>query len=898
MVEIFSSAEKINIPFPAEFDPVDAQILNGSVPDRFKEIARRYPEQIAVRSNGMRLTYAELDRRASQVAFAALAIDGPQPRPVPFLLDHDISAVKALLGLLKAGKSYSALDPSLPRERMLRIIADLGAATLVSNQRNLAAAQGLAEAAGGLNVLNLDEIATDAAEAARVQIKPDDLAYIVYTAGSTGEPKGVMRSHLNLLHDFYTQSNSQGLSTHDHIGLVLWFGFEAARSPLYGALLSGGTLCMYDVKNNGVVGLAGWLQSEEITFILTTPSLFRHIFDVDPSPACFSSMRLMTLGGEPVTSRDVKLFQRYFPPDSILVNTIGSSEAGVFGRYPVRTGDVIHDKILTVGWPPPGKRIVIAAEDGSPAAEGEVGEVCVESRYLSPGYWRRPELTAERYKDSPQGEGVRIYGTRDLGRLRPDGNLEYLGRKDNQVKVRGYRVEIEAIEAVLHDHPLVKDVAVIAYTDHNCPEENRLAAYVVTDCHGELPAAEFREFLAKQLPDYMLPAEYIPMEQIPRTAVGKVNRPALPQPDEVRIPERRQIPPRDEVEKALAAIWERTLKIHPVGVTDNYFELGGNSLLAAQLFAAIEKSFGRKLPLAALLEAPTIEQQARILKQEDWVPSWSSLVALRGKGSRPPVFLSAPVGGNVLSYHDLLRYLDADRPVYGLQALGLDGIQQPHRSIQEVAGHYIKEIRALQPNGPYYLAGSSFGGLVSYEIAQQLKDQGEDVALVVMIDTYGPNYPRRKKTGSRLRRKVFKYLRRLDTHWSNLTYANWPGRLHYVQIRGKKLVEKLSNRLRERMNQALHPAPKELRRIRRAHMDASRGRKRYLREPRRFDGRLVLFRAEKQPLGIYHDDTLGWGAVIKDGLEIYEMPGHHTSLIYEPRVHVLAEKLNEILKEI
>jgi aspartate racemase len=312
----------------------------------------------------------------------------------------------------------------------------------------------------------------------------------------------------------------------------------------------------------------------------------------------------------------------------------------------------------------------------------------------------------------------------------------------------------------------------------------------------------------------------------------------------------------------------------------------------------VEEAFSRKVPLASLLDAPTIEQQARILQQEDWVPSWSSLVPLRISGELPPLYLAAPVGGNVLSYRDLTRYLPSDRPIYGLQSLGLDGIQRPLRSIEEVAAHYIREIRTVQPHGPYYLGGSSFGGLVSYEMAQQLHDQGERVALVLMIDTYGPNYPRRKKAGSRWRRKMFKYLRRVDTHWSNLVYSSWPGRLLYLRTRGKRLALKLGGRLKLHFQAIMQPTPVELRRIQRVNATAAaRGRKRYSREPRRFGGRLVLFRAEKQPLGIYFDPTLGWEAVTGAGLEVYEVPGHHTSLIYEPRVSVLARRLNQILFE-
>jgi thioesterase domain-containing protein len=285
------------------------------------------------------------------------------------------------------------------------------------------------------------------------------------------------------------------------------------------------------------------------------------------------------------------------------------------------------------------------------------------------------------------------------------------------------------------------------------------------------------------------------------------------------------------------------------------------------------------------------------LRLDDWVPNWSSLVALRSGGSLPPLFCAAPVGGNVLSYHDLMIRLDPEIPIYGLQAIGLDGMQTVHRNVNEIAAHYIKEILSVQPEGPFYLSGSSFGGLVAYEMAQLIHDLGKPVVLVAMFDAYGPNYPKRLPSTSRLRRKFFKYLRRIDTHLSNLRFTDWQGRVTYVRVKLPKLYDRIARRVKNKVDQILHPVPRQLARIRSAHMNAARRRKRYMREARRFEGRLVLFRAEKQPLGIYPDPKLGWGAVVGDSIEVYEIPGHHTSIIYEPRVHILAEKFSQILSE-
>ncbi|HMN15485.1 MAG TPA: thioesterase domain-containing protein, partial [Bellilinea sp.] len=377
-------------------------------------------------------------------------------------------------------------------------------------------------------------------------------------------------------------------------------------------------------------------------------------------------------------------------------------------------------------------------------------------------------------------------------------------------------------------------------------------------------------------------------------------RQALPEPDPFTTTREVEfLAPRNPIEKDLVKIWEKVLRVHPIGVNNDFFELGGNSLLAAQLFASIEERYQKKLPLATLFNAPTIEAQANILLHEDWIANWSSLVPLQSSGKRAPLFLAAPVGGNVLSYHDLVQHIDKDQPVYGLQAVGLDGVQAPQKNVKEIAAHYAEEILNIVPDGPFLLGGSSFGGLVAYEMGQLLHDKGLPVDLVVMFDAYGPNYPKRKPETTRIRRKFLKYLRRFDTHWSNLAATNMEGRWVYLRVKSKKLVNRLSNKIAKRMHHIIHPLPQELRKIQNVHMSAAKKKKkRHQREPRRFGGRFVLFRAAKQPLGIYPDPFLGWDTVAGNQIEVYEAPGHHTSIIYEPRVHVLASKLNEILQEI
>ncbi len=890
--------------------PLDERYLERSLIARFEEVARAYPEQVALTCEGQQMTYRELDQAAEQVAQAVLEAGGTQPEPVPLVLPHSLQAIQAVLGVLKAGKAYVPIDPFYPPALITHTLDITQAGLVITNDQYLSLAMTALVKPEAVQVLRMEAMQAETAPTGSPSSSPSgpqDLAYILFTSGSTGTPKGAMHTHQDVINIMIHQTRDLDLSPNERFALTATLGFEPSRFTLYSGLLHGGRVCLYDVRQRGLNGLAEWIAAEGITFMVTTPSAFRHMLHLAPDPRCFHSVRRVLLGGETVTAQDAQLFNRYFRPGSTLINTLGMTETGVIARYLHQQGDPVEGLSLPAGVPIDDKRILLLSPDGQPVPPGEVGEIVVSGCYLIPGYWRLPAYTAERFSPDPQDPQRRRFRTGDLGRLRPDGCLEHLGRMDAQIKIRGLRVDPAEIEGVIQQFPGVSAAAVIARDLKRGDGDQQLVAYLERSPSAAFTRAELRRFLEQQLPAHMLPPVVVFLDTLPLTPTGKVNRQALPEPEAVgQGQEHAYVAARDAVEMQLVRIWEKTLKARRVGVQDNYFELGGNSLLAAQLFAEIEKAFGRKLPLATLFQANTIEQQAVLLRSDSWTPDWSSLVPLRGGSQaggpasqpRPPLFLAAPVGGNVLSYRDLLAHLDPQYPVYGLQALGLDGIQTVHRNIDEITQHYVQEVLKVQPQGPFYLLGSSFGGLVVYEMAQRLHDLGHSVALVVMFDAYGPGYPRRLPTTNRIKRKLFKYIRRFETHWSNLRYTDWRGRMLYMRIKLPRLFRRIQRRLRSQLDQLLHPLPAELRRVRSANRGVARRRKRFMREPRRFDGRLVLFRAEKQPLGIYYNPRLGWENVVGDQIEVYEVPGHHTSIIYEPRVPVVAKKLNEILQAV
>jgi thioesterase domain-containing protein/acyl carrier protein len=423
------------------------------------------------------------------------------------------------------------------------------------------------------------------------------------------------------------------------------------------------------------------------------------------------------------------------------------------------------------------------------------------------------------------------------------------------------------------------------------PGEQRLVAYLVPE-QGPVPTPrELQSFLKKTLPDYMVPSAFVPLDALPLTPNGKVDRRALPAPERLR-PERggAMVAPSDTLELQLAGIWEEVLGTWPVGLRDDFFELGGHSLLAVRLFVQIEKTFGRKLPLATLFQAPTVEQLADVLRQEGWSPPWSSLVPIQPRGSRPPFFCVHAHDGHVLVFKDLARHLGPDQPFYGIQALGLNGDQVPHSRVEDMAAHYVEEIQTLQPEGPYFLGGYCWGGRVAFEMAQQLCAQGQQVALLALLDAYAPGYPKKLPWFER-RVKL-----RINYHLSNLKRLGSKEKLSYVLEKGgivrarvetglKKVACKLYLGIGLPLPRALREIPKSSRRRFSPYV------------PSVYPGRITLFRPSQQPAECYHDPEMGWGGLAAEGLEVYEVPGRFASIIVEPSVRVMAEQLQACLRE-
>jgi thioesterase domain-containing protein/acyl carrier protein len=465
--------------------------------------------------------------------------------------------------------------------------------------------------------------------------------------------------------------------------------------------------------------------------------------------------------------------------------------------------------------------------------------------------------------------------------------LEYRGRLDTQVKLRGYRIELGEIEAHLQQQPSVAQSAVIVREDR--PGDRRLVAYVVAAPGAPPDPVALRDALKAVLPDYMVPAAVVALDALPLTPNGKVDRLALPASGDA-VAATDHVAPRDDYEIPLVAIFERVLGVAGVGVTDSFFDLGGHSLLAVRLITQVESTFGRNLPLATLFEAPTVAEFAAVLRREGWAPPWNSLVALQPRGTMPPFFCVHSLGANLVSYRRLATLIGDDQPFYGLQPYGLDGESAPHDSVEAMAAHYIREIQTVQPHGPYRLGGVCLGGIVAFEMAQQLSAAGEEVALVAMIDSYFPGVPPHQRPDVQRR---WGLTATADYYLGDVLLRSPRDRVDYVLTRIVNIGGRIRRGLRALVGRPVPvegTLPQVLLRIRKAHSAAEHS---YV--PTRFPGHVQLFWCAELPVRAYADTRLGWSEFADEGLDVVVVPGNHLSMVEEPHVRVLATKLRDTL---
>ena len=576
--------------------------IEQSIAERFEKQAAAHPDRIAIRSGGRSMTYAELNAAANRLGRAILDAAGEADRVV-LLFEQGGPVIVAVLAVLKAGKTYVPLDPSYPAARLAELVEDSEAGLILTDDAHLEGAKRLASGRS-LPVLSSDAVDPAArGDDLGMSVAPDAIAYMLYTSGSTGRPKGVVQKHRNLLHFVRTYTNSCRITPDDRIAWLHSITFSASNMNVYPALLNGAAVYPHDVKRRGVDGLAELLMGERITVCQCVPTVFRHFLSGLTGEERFPDLRVFELGGEPVYRRDVELFRVRVGTHCVLVNRLAFTEASVAAQYFITAETELPASAVPVGRPAEGMEILVLGEDGREAGREEVGEIALRSHHLSPGYWRRPDLTAKAFTN---GGGPRTYRTGDMGRVRADGLLEYAGRKDFRVKVRGYTIEVAEVEAALLEIGGVKSAVVVAREDHR--GDQRLVAYLVPA--GMAPTAdELRTRLGDRLPDFMVPSAFMVLDAFPLTSTGKLDRLALPAPDLTQVETAGgYAAPRTDTEAKVAAIWAEVFALDRVGIHDDFFALGGHSLLAGRIAARIRQAYGVDLSLGALFDAPTVAE--------------------------------------------------------------------------------------------------------------------------------------------------------------------------------------------------------------------------------------------------------------------------------------------------
>jgi amino acid adenylation domain-containing protein len=586
------------------FVPFDKAEIEQSIPARFAAQVRRHADRLAVKTRYEALTYAQLDATTDRVAAAILAARGHGEEPVGFLFERGASLVVATLATLKAGKVGVPMDPAIPPARAHALLKDAQAGFVLTDRRTCARARELTE--GICPLLDIEAIDPSPTRGSLpVSLSPDSLACIVYTSGSTGQPKGVMHTHRNLLHQTMVHSNQYRIAAEDRLAFVASPATAYMTWCILPAVLNGASLFPLDPQRESAIDLFHWVVQEGITVLLGGRTIIRALDGAPGQEAPrFSALRLASFGGEAVYRRDVEACRRLFPGAFVSIG-LGATETGAMARYFLDENTPIAGHVLPVGYPAEDKEILLLDEDGAEVAADAVGEIAVRSRYLAPGYWRRPDLTAAAFRPDPAGGPERIYRTGDLGRRLPDGCLIHCGRKDFQVKIRGFRVEVAEVEGALLSLPKVQEAVVVVREDR--PGDRRLVAYLVPTARPAPTVTVLRKALADALPDYMVPAAFVVLDALPKTPGGKVDRRALPAPGRARPAlDQPLVAPRTPVEAAVGAIWAEVLGLDEVGMHDNFFDLGGHSLAASQVLARVSETFHVALPVRTLFEAPTV----------------------------------------------------------------------------------------------------------------------------------------------------------------------------------------------------------------------------------------------------------------------------------------------------
>jgi aspartate racemase len=830
----------------------------GFIHQLFEKQVERTPQAIAAIYQDQHLTYSELNAKANQLAHHLRNLGVDSEARVGICAERSLDMVIGLLAILKAGGACLPLDPAYPEERLAFMLEDSNPSALLMQGKFAAL---FADSATSLPIIDLHDeswttLPDSNLDSNTVRLKPDSLAYIIYTSGSTGKPKGTCVLHRSLQNLIAWHIDESHLSSNDAVLIVTSCAYVFTQRAIFSALLAGARLVLANepFDPQAIIAL---LAKEHVSMINITQSGLNALINVN-TDGQLNRLRRITLAGEPMNPSQLLALSE---PRPDIVNNYGATECAGTAIYHQAPSDLerYRNRSMPIGRPIWNTKIYILDSYQQPVPIGIAGEIYIAGTPVGLGYLNQPEMTAERFMRDPfttQADAM-MYKTGDLGRWLSDGTIEYRGRNDFQVKIRGFRVELGEIESTLRQHPQLREAVVGVY--ERVSGDKHIAAYVVAQGTDKPSPLELRDFLKPNLPEFMIPSAFVFLDALPINANGKLDRKALPAPDQGGQDMKVEfVAPCNTVEKQLAELWADILTIDHIGIHDNFFDLGGHSLLAVKMIVEVNKLFNSALPLGVIYQSPTIKALANILLSGEQHASYYSLVPIQTQGSRPPLFAI-----HTITLEDLPRYLGKDQPLYFLR-YGMAGeiTDRPVRLplLSELASHYIKEMQQAQPQGPYYLMGFSFGGLVAYEMAYQLVASGHQVNLVALLDTY--------LTGERQLMPLHRIIHKLP--------------IKALEIVKNKITDLISPDKSSSTDFWPHfytPEPDKV------------SRSGY--QPKIYSGHVTLFQglAMDSDYFIYTLPEHAWRNLLGDKLEVQETQGSHYEIFDAQNVKTLAEKI-------
>ncbi len=874
-----------------EWNRTDAPYPHACIHELFEDQVRRTPDAVAVVHGDATMTYAALDAAANRLAHALRRRGiGPEDR-VALCLERGPELMAAFFGILKAGAAYVPLDPTHPAERLGYMLADSGARLLLTQSwlRDRLPAD-LPETLA-LDTM-ADALAREPADRPESGVLPENLAYVYYTSGSTGRPKGVAMHHYGPANYFAWGRDAYGAA--DGHGAPVFSSMAVDLTLANFIPLFAGERVELLPEGPGVEALAAAIRrAPGFAMIKITPTHLALLNEALAPGEAAASTATLVIGADNLLAEPTR-FWREHAPGVRLLNEYGPTETVVGCSLYEIPADGRQAGRVPIGRPIQNLTMYVLDAHMRPLPPGVPGELYIGGVGVARGYLGRPALSAEKFVPDPfaAAPGARLYRTGDRARFLGDGNIEFLGRMDFQVKIRGYRIETGEVESVLMAHPGVGDALVMARED--VPGETRLVAYVVPRVDGATADA-LREALRRTLPEYMVPAAFVFLDALPAGSTGKVDRKLLPAPAaEVREAGARALPATD-AERALVEIWEEVLGVSPVGVDDDFFALGGHSMLAVRLMTHVRRRLDAELPLSALFERPTVRRLAQLLDEADGSAAWSPLVAIQPEGGRIPLFFVHPIGGQVLCYADVARELGPDQPFYGLQAPDLALAGDEPESIEAMAAAYVEAIRAVWERGPYLLGGWSFGGLVAFEMAQQLTRAGERVALVALLDTVAPDAM--AEVAAVEEHTVLASLAHEQALNAGAKLTLTAAELQPLDREAR--VTRTLDALRQAGVLAAEVDVQWVHRLLGGHRARREAMARYTAGV--YPGQIALFHPSEHLSGFESrrdwSDPTGWRPYTSEPLLVHGIPGHHSTMAFGPNAAVLAKRLHAAIDD-